>query len=379
MKKSRMYLIIIAAMLLTGCGRRYTVGQPENTDAAKKKEEQKANGNSEETIYDFWVQIDDEILQLPMSLAELEEMGYTPIDLENMKLQPREIVSDVQYKKEQSTVYIQIYNRTPDVQDIKECSVGGILIQAEDVKDSKVLLPKKIELGVTSEESVQELYGAPTNTYEMTDEVQFSYEKDAQELVRLNFDRQIGALQKLDIRSFKMDEVSAEDIQESTVRYIQPNSLGEDIQSGTVKLDGILYHIPVPVSEFTAHGWSMQESAHTESVEAEGTSQIFLTKGVYILQVPVLNDTEKVKLLKDCVVTKLVADQTEETARLELPSGITMRMPEEELLEILDNTEYTVENMETVTCYIISDSEYHIEILTDREKKDVTGISIRKR
>lgn len=49
--------------------------------------------------------------------------------------------------------------------------------------------------------------------------------------------------------------------------YVSPTELGDDATATIFKLDGYLYQLPCPISEFTEHGWEVYEYSEDEKVE----------------------------------------------------------------------------------------------------------------
>lgn len=118
----------------------------------------------------YTVQINDTVVTLPCTLADLEATGvtldreYTPEDY---------VVNAGEYElawfmdANGNELMIDMINNTDGPIELKDCLVGGITVYSYDVEDGSltVIFPGGIQIG-TAQEDVLAAYGEPDDTYE---------------------------------------------------------------------------------------------------------------------------------------------------------------------------------------------------------------------
>ena len=118
----------------------------------------------------YTVQINDTVVTLPCTLADLEAAGvtldreYTPEDY---------VVNAGEYElawfmdANGNEIMVDMVNNTDGPLELKDCFVGGISVDSYDLEDSglTVIFPGGIQIG-TAQEDVLAAYGEPDNTFE---------------------------------------------------------------------------------------------------------------------------------------------------------------------------------------------------------------------
>ena len=131
--------------------------------AAAQSEELGASWNS------YTVQINDKVLTLPCTIADLESVGLT-FDEKSLPLDYEIKAGDYQnawFKDDsKNTIMVDLINTGEDDKEAKDCLVGGIYVEQYSLKDSSlaVTFPGGIQLGA-SIDAVETAYGeASQNT-----------------------------------------------------------------------------------------------------------------------------------------------------------------------------------------------------------------------
>lgn len=142
----------------------------DDKEKGKAKEPAKQSGELGKTWDSYTVQINDKVLTLPCTLAELESAGvtldreYTPEDYV-VNVEEYELAWFVDGNGNEITV--EMVNMTDKPIALKDCVVGGISVDAYSVEEGglTVIFPGGIQIGST-EADVLAAYGEPSDTYE---------------------------------------------------------------------------------------------------------------------------------------------------------------------------------------------------------------------
>ena len=100
-------------------------------------------------------------------------------------------------------------------------------------------------------------------------------------------------------------EVSQE-VPEYLATYVQPSALGEDTKAPAFSLDGVVYQLPCPVSEFLDNGWTISAKSQ-ESVGSlnQINNALTIQKGDVSLDLTVGNFGTEGALTEHCAVTEI--------------------------------------------------------------------------
>ena len=124
-------------------------------------------GDSWET---YTVQVNDKVLALPCSIADLEAAGLT---MDTEYTPETYVVNSEEYELawfedgNGNSIMVDMINNTDGPLELKDCLVGGISVSSYDVEDGglTVIFPGGIQIG-TAEADVLAAYGEPDDTYE---------------------------------------------------------------------------------------------------------------------------------------------------------------------------------------------------------------------
>ena len=142
----------------------------DDKEKGQAKEPAKQSGELGKTWDSYTVQINDKVLTLPCTLAELESAGVT-LDREYT---PEDYVVNVEEYElawfmdgNGNEITVEMVNMTDKPIALKDCVIGGISVDAYSVEEGglTVIFPRGIQIGST-EADVLAAYGEPSDTYE---------------------------------------------------------------------------------------------------------------------------------------------------------------------------------------------------------------------
>ena len=171
------------------------------------------------------------------------------------------------------------------------------------------------KLNQTTIDDVTAVYGTPDydNESSSTHVISYNIENDSdvytEAEVRFAFDLETGKLTYVVIENeekpsdFADEEVSDEEPEYLSL-YTAPSSLGEDILSGNVSLEGKVYNVPVPLKVLMEDGWSIGGD-ETYTVGAGEGYSLSLTKGDKRINVIAQNPMTRATYIKYTIVTEI--------------------------------------------------------------------------
>lgn len=158
--------------------------------------------------------------------------------------------------------------------------------------------------------------------------------------------------------------------------------LSDDPYSFTAMLDGVVYTLPAPFSEFAANGWAIDEEissnpSPTEEIEPDSyASAVVVKNGDHQMSMDFVNTDVNTLSMTECNIGALsLYSYAEKGAELVLPASITLGSTIEEVLAAYGEPSYKNES-ETIFKYS-GDSYAEIGIDFDAETKLANGLRIR--
>ena len=208
--------------------------------------------------------------------------------------------------KDGRRISITSYNMSGNVKPIKECKVGGIECATRDGVNFT------IAKGITpssSAEKIKNAFGVPgyskiEDTYET---MTYYVQKDSTYNCVKFYISNDSEYSNIRLRNF----IETEDDKTSTNTerpeylnsYKAPTTMGNDLKSAVVKIEGDLYQLPAPVSAFLNNGWTI--SQQSGDVVAGGRDYIQVEKDGKKLELNIANYSEYQTTVENCVVYKV--------------------------------------------------------------------------
>jgi serine/threonine protein kinase len=332
----------------------------------------RAAGLSDE-LSSFQIQLNGVIYTLPMPYSEFVANGWRFEDFDDDELKPGELKPEEEYygrvfSDHQQEILVDLINLTEDIQALDNCYVYRIDVSSEDI--DSLIMPKGVTFG-TSKDDVLALYGKlTTNNFEFGRSLRYKFVDFGFSSIDLTFDEDApDAHLKRIIISNDFIPVNA-----SGYTYKSPSVLGNSWDEFNVKVNGDLYHIPAPVSEFIANGWTIDD-ADLSIAGYRSYELVYLEKGSQTLAVNLTNYSDKKQNGKFCFVTEIKNFQEDDLPlEMELANGITRESSFDEVVAAFGRpTEITESTYGLFCIYRRSDNhfqEMYITLFNDTSKKN---------
>lgn len=398
MKKGFVFLLAAVLMAVPGCSEKEN--QTKNTEEEivqipkeKEKEEQKEQKETKkqqeydvklsERLSDFQFAIDEKVWTLPLKVQIWEEDGWEYLsEKDDSELETESYVEGEHLTKDKTVLTVDLVNLETEKKRLKECFVGGIIL--EQKKDDFVYqLPGKIIVGKSVLNEVLEQYGLPTDEYEEKEDIYVTYKFGIYKEAEFVFDIDNEILYKVSLKNYREPEEESEKISEETPleisQYQVPEKLSENPAEYTVSYDHQLYSIPAPVSQFLKNGWKIQEDGSESYVKSRRHGYVTLEKNGQTLYAVVKNYAEQTVKMENTFLTNLSGDFDVIKVPITIGNEITLGMSEEELKIRLEGSNYETEEGENGIVYFLYSDETKknfIRIQVDRELCLIRGIEM---
>lgn len=360
--KKKKYLILIAILI--------SVCLPFNQVTSVKA----SQGDYLKDLLTYQFELDNVTYQLPLKVSAFEKEGWV-LTRDDEKMWSFGIAYTTMTKGDK-TIDVGIINPT----DAETDDYSNMLVFS--IRGSELTLPGKITKGSTKSE-VLNAYGTPyhkdskekpegkTEIYDSNyymsyidkDFKQTAYESiSAAEITIYSNDDKVTSME---MKYLDLDLDSIISKNEPTISYDAPVSLGKSILSFHVKLEGDLYRIPAPFTDFIDNGWKMTGIYNSNTYKLEtkelpkyigvtGYLTIGLKKNGHVIYVEVANEDKTIQKLQNCTV-RSVSFTNKNTPVFTLPNKVTSLPTEKKLISTYKNDTYIKSNKNKVTKY----SYYH--------------------
>lgn len=344
-----------------------TIAEEASTEEMDKTSRGEVNTPSElsDDLYSFQISIDGTIYQFPMWASDFEALGWTYAGDATRTLASNEYTVAETWKKGNTSVYTKLANLSMNTVSMKDCMVAGIEVDEYLLKDSdsEIILPKGIQYGVSTKEDVIAAYGDPTYEYDGDNWYKMGYEKDYYQEIFLYISTETGKLCQIELENM-IELEGADNSVDATVpdvvkNYKAPTALGDDLYEFDIELEGKLYTLPCPVSEFLANGFTINEDNSDEAFPSEGSGWLELVYNNQAFHTIVYNYADYATTAENCFVTDIETSIYGPEYDLTIPCGIKRGDSEADLLEKIKDFNYEVSNEEgsEFTYYEISKPE----------------------
>lgn len=330
-------------------------------EAASTEEEEQAVLSDD--LFSFQVSIDGVIYEFPMWYEEFAALGWEDKDDNTVMLETNLSSKYASFwKKGDSSVQTVFWNFTANAKPYSECVIAEIRFANHNIQDgTEVILPGGIQMGVSTKEDILAAYGEPDSESETQGSWSATYDNGILHSVYLQVDAETGTLWYVNIVNREElaggDDSIATDVPESVKKYVAPTELGDDLYKMNVELDGHLYALPCPVTEFVKNGFELDmNDERTDKEIASGSfGNAMFTYNGNSVGFSISNYSPNATTPDNCFVTNIRSLSNSDNYEMVIPGGIKKGMTEASFLEILANYTYEEET--------IGDSykSYHIE------------------
>lgn len=262
-------------------------------------------------LYDFTFELEGVVYKLPCKYEDLTKNGWT---ISSRGYNSESKIAGNSYdsfymSKDGRKIIVYSYNMSGNVKTIKDCKIGGIECEAYNEVDFV------IAKNITVKSSVKEIktaFGVPGYSNSGSDYESMTYyaQKDSSYNSVKFYITNDGKYSSIEMKNF----IETEDDKTTTSterpsyldEYKAPTAMGKDLKSAVVKIEGDLYQLPAPVSEFIDNGWKIVQQSG--DVVAGGTDSIRVEKNGKKIDLYIVNYAEYQTTVENCAVYKVYAD-----------------------------------------------------------------------
>lgn len=311
---------------------------------------QSVDGSLSDNIYSFQISIDGKIHQFPMKYSEFIAHGWEYDGDENAVLDSMYKAGTQVFNKGKLQCYATVVNFDINAQPVNMSYITGITLEDRENKGGvQIIMPKGIQLGISTREEIKAAYGEPTTDSNLdSGSSHYSYDRDVYQGVEFSFYADKMELNKIEINNialpedFEAGEVSG-DVPEVVGKYQAPGEVSDDFSQFTVNYGEHIYRLPAPVSEFEKNGWSIQEDKSDNQVAGRDFGWVTMMKDNQALKVIANNYSDQATSIHNCFVKTVISDDRTKIP-LVISGGITVGMNQEDVLKALSNEEYEEKN-----------------------------------
>ena len=349
---------------------------------ANLEEEDKTTVADSDNLYDFVFTLDGTKYQLPFAFTDLTDNGWT-ITSNDASSESEISANSYEYlnmAKDGHKITVYIINPSGNVKTVKECRVGGVEVETYYLGDNGLFsMAKGINLESTQED-ITAAFGSASSTNSYDDHTRLSYQKGDYVDVDFNVYNEDTKYNSIRLRNYVSDDSDATEtstkVPDYLSEYVAPAELGSDLLSGNIQIDGELYRLPAPVSEFLDHDWRITQKP--DGIGAGNTESITVQKGDTKLTLNVINLASYQTTPENCAVYGVYISDYDKIQVL-LPGEITIGT-EKSVVEAAVTEDFSYDkgsNSYTYSYYAPSGKDYSVTIRVDIATEKVTNISLR--
>ena len=364
----------------------YPVGEEkEETQAPSDTESPAIDGEVSNDPADFQFALDGKVYALPFPYSDLKQNGWEVSGDSSTKEDDTvggNDYSTVSMKNGNKTIEVTVFNKTGNAKSVKDCQVGGIECK---VKDNVTF---SIANGISLETSIADIkafFGTPKYEDDTDDDDYFTYEYGEYNKKYTFFIYKASSGME-EYSSIKLEFIDAEseeaaEVNENTPAYLAkykaPTQAGSNVTGSVISIEGKLYQLPAPLSEFLNNGWTIK--SHDGAVAAGDDSYITLSLNGKSMSVTVTNFADYLTIPENCAVSRVSIEDDDD---IDVAfAGITIGTTEADLKKALGSrfsyyegtyrNDYSCSDYEkgySVTIYLDKDSKTVLEINLNNEK-----------
>ncbi len=335
-------------------------------------------------LSDFTFKLNGVVYQLPFAYTQLVENGWT---ITSSGISSDSMVTGSSYEyvtmaNDGKKITAYIINLGGDSKAIRECKVGGI--ECELYQGIDFSIAKGITCDTTVEK-IREAFGTPSSTDSSDDHTSVRYIFGDNNYVRFYiYDENSDSRQysSIEMKNYVADENDNTQTNDKVPKYLSdykaPKQLGEDIVSGIFNLDGKLYELPAPVSEFFDDGWTFASSPG--SIVSGGKDSAELEKNGIKIDISLRNFESYQTIAENCAVIGIDVDEyTNDELKFSLPGGLNKGLTKAETESILpDSFDYyngTYSDSYTYSEY--KDRDFYLNVTVSKETGKLNRINLK--
>ncbi len=329
------------------------------------------NRKTKNPLYKFQVSVNDEMIQVPIQYEDLIAADWTYEGDENTVVDASNYLVSDYFTKDNYCIYGFFYNDSTEPAFAKDCYLGSINFNLFTKSEStKVLLPKNIELGVSTLEETLDAYGIknyfydgdfPIITYKMSDYRYIKLSFDSGKILRdiyMEYPKDESIYRNKEANSIRREWYfnDTNQIHEYISTYQAPEALSSDPFNYYIEVQGDLYQLPIPVFAFIDNGWRVNDKTIGQTIYLERDNDVELAYLGYNLDHKIV-DTEKYFITTLYIDKELYGNNYS----IKIMNNITIGMTVEELEKALRKEDYTIKKYNDYVVYLVNDPDLNEE------------------
>ena len=263
-----------------------------------------------DNLNDYMFALEGKVWKLPIPYQSFRDAGWEIYSYNNSRTEEYEIASGaneiITMTNGAVDINVTVYNPSGNVNPIRDCYIGGIVVEAKDNLDFSVAGGINCR---SAAQEVLEIFEYPSSNNDTVDYQYLRYRrgsttKDGETV--FYFDKKHSANNSIALAFMPVKEMDASEIIDGPPDYFAaykaPAKLTSDARDCVFELDGKYYQLPCPAREFADDGWTISsESAQAVGGMSKGIG-ITLVKGDCRINAYVANYDKKARALVNCCV-----------------------------------------------------------------------------
>jgi len=335
--------------------------------SAKRAETANSNLPTElsDDIYSFQISIDEVVYQFPMKFSDFASSGWT-YSGDETKLIPSNTLT-----------FSNIFNNNANMSDsvssdvvnfdinelpINQCYITGITIDSYSLKSGniKVLMAKGIEFGVSTTDDVKAAYGEPSDIYESSSTISYTYEIRRQSSVKFRFNLEDNTIYTIDIANpIEPEDLVIGEVDTSVPAivnaYKAPTAISDNMLAYTAEYANDLYTLPAPISVFLENGWTILENDSEMVIPGNSRGWVTIMKDNQSYKSIVTNYSPNSNSAENSFITEIKSNGYATTVSMTIFNNISIGMTKADLETALEGIVFEHSESSSFTNYNIKD------------------------
>lgn len=268
-----------------------------------------------ENLMDFQIEIDGDIMQFPLMVSDLYDLGYEFVetrDIDSYKLPAQHYTWGDFRKGKNDEISFYINNESINTQVLKNCLISGITLRYYSKGEGfeNVTLAGGIKASDLDPDNIMTVFGTPNDYDEGDNYVTATFKVASYQDVTFRFHKgdEGTYLSEIQMQNFIIPEdydigEVDENVPEIVSTYVAPEAISDNYRDYNIEIDGVIYELPVPLSVLLENGFKV-DRAKSSSDFCGGYSEamIYLTKGNATWWCTVYNYYENATAIENCYV-----------------------------------------------------------------------------